>query len=48
MPEICANLTFGQREQQNRLFIAAGGSLYAMNLKTQGVPLLSAREVLKK
>lgn len=48
VPEICANLTFGQRDQKNRLFIAAGGSLYAIDLKTQGVSLLSAREVLKK
>ncbi len=35
-PEVCANLTFGGKER-NRLFIAAGGNLYAVDLKTQGV-----------
>lgn len=36
IPEICANLTFGERER-NRLFIAAGGSLYAIYLNTRGI-----------
>ena len=36
IPEICANLTFGERER-NRLFIAAGGSLYAIDLNTRGI-----------
>lgn len=43
VPEVCANLTFGGRHWRNRLFIAAGGSLYAIALKTQGMPLLSLR-----
>lgn len=36
-PEICANLTFGGK-QRDRLFITAGGSLYAIDFKTQGMP----------
>lgn len=36
VPGICANVTFGG-VQRNRLFIAAGSSLYAIDLKTQGV-----------
>ncbi|WP_017299528.1 SMP-30/gluconolactonase/LRE family protein [Nodosilinea nodulosa] len=36
VPETCANLTFGGPEQ-NRLFITAGHSLYAIDLNTQGV-----------
>lgn len=36
VPETCANVTFGGKAG-NRLFIAAGHSLYAIALKTQGV-----------
>ena len=36
VPEICANVTFGG-VRRNRLFIAAGSSLYVIDLKTQGV-----------
>lgn len=35
VPETCANLTFGGKEG-NRLFIAAGKSLYAIELNTRG------------
>ncbi|WP_427157141.1 SMP-30/gluconolactonase/LRE family protein [Aliinostoc sp. HNIBRCY26] len=38
VPETCANLTFGGQERE-RLFITAGQSLYAINLKTRGVQL---------
>ncbi len=36
VPEICANLTFGGPER-DRLLIAAGKSLYAIDLNTRGV-----------
>ena len=36
VPEICANLTFGGQER-DRLLIAAGKSLYAIDLNTRGV-----------
>jgi sugar lactone lactonase YvrE len=36
VPETVANLTFGGRDR-NCLFIAAGGSLYASDLNTQGL-----------
>lgn len=36
VPEICANLTFGG-PGRDRLFIAAGNSLYAIDLNTRGV-----------
>lgn len=36
VPETCANLTFGGQER-DRLFIAAGHSLYALALNTRGV-----------
>lgn len=36
VPEVSANLTLGG-VQRDRLFIAAGASLYAIDLKTQGV-----------
>lgn len=36
VPETCANLTFGGKER-DRLFITAGKSLYAIDLKTRGV-----------
>lgn len=36
VPEVCANLTFGGQEC-NRLFIAAGKSLYTIDLNTRGV-----------
>ncbi len=35
IPEICANLTFGGKER-NRLFVAAGGKMYAIDLTTHG------------
>ncbi|ALF52941.1 gluconolactonase [Nostoc piscinale CENA21] len=38
VPETCANLTFGG-QKRDRLFITAGKSLYAINLKTRGVQL---------
>jgi gluconolactonase len=38
VPETCTNLTFGGQEQ-NRLFITAGHSLYAIDLNTRGVQL---------
>ncbi|BBD60711.1 SMP-30/gluconolaconase/LRE domain-containing protein [Nostoc sp. HK-01] len=38
VPEVCANLTFGGKER-DRLFITAGKSLYAIDLKTRGVQL---------
>ena len=38
VPEVCSNLTFGGI-QHNRLLITAGHSLYAIDLKTQGVKL---------
>ncbi|MBL1178270.1 SMP-30/gluconolactonase/LRE family protein [Pantanalinema sp. GBBB05] len=36
VPEVCANITFGGKTG-NRLFIAAGHALYAIDLKTKGV-----------
>lgn len=36
LPETCANLTFGGA-QRDRLFVAAGTSLYAIDLNTRGV-----------
>jgi sugar lactone lactonase YvrE len=36
LPEVCANLTFGG-PKRNRLFMAAGQSLYAVYVNTQGV-----------
>lgn len=36
-PEVCANVTFGGAKH-NRLFVTAGASLYAIDLKTHGVP----------
>ena len=45
-PEVYANLTFGGK-QRDRLFIAAGGSLYAIDLQTQGMPQRS-KEVFKQ
>ncbi|MBD2496284.1 SMP-30/gluconolactonase/LRE family protein [Nostoc sp. FACHB-280] len=38
VPETCANLTFGGQERDH-LFITAGKSLYAIDLKTRGVQL---------
>ena len=35
LPEVCANLTFGG-PKRNRLFMAAGQSLYALYVNTQG------------
>ena len=35
LPEVCANLTFGG-PKRNRLFMAAGQSLYAVYVNTQG------------
>lgn len=35
-PGVCANLTFGGQEH-NRLFVASGSSLYAIDLNTRGV-----------
>ena len=35
LPEVCANLTFGGAKR-NRLFMAAGQSLYAVYVNTQG------------
>jgi gluconolactonase len=35
LPEICANLCFGG-EKRNRLFMAAGQSLYSVYVETQG------------
>jgi len=35
LPEVCANLTFGGAKR-NRLFMAAGQSLYALYVNTQG------------
>ena len=37
LPERCANLCFGG-EHRNRLFMAAGTSVYALYVNTQGVP----------
>ena len=38
VPEVCSNMAFGGVEG-NRLFITAGHSLYAINLRTRGVQL---------
>jgi len=35
LPEVCANITFGG-PKRNRLFMAAGQSLYAVYVNTQG------------
>ena len=35
LPEVCANVTFGG-PKRNRLFMAAGQSLYAVYVNTQG------------
>jgi gluconolactonase len=35
LPEVCANLAFGG-PKRNRLFMAAGQSLYAVHVNTQG------------
>jgi gluconolactonase len=35
LPEVCANITFGG-PKRNRLFMAAGQSLYAVYTNTQG------------
>ncbi len=35
IPEVCANLTFGGNKR-NRLFVAAGGKIYAVDLTTHG------------
>ena len=35
LPEVCANVTFGG-PKRNRLFMAAGQSLYAVHVNTQG------------
>jgi len=37
LPERCANVCFGGRKR-NRLFMAAGQSVYALYVETQGVP----------
>lgn len=42
VPEVCSNLTFGcapdaVTADKNRLFVTAGGSLYAIDLKTRGL-----------
>jgi gluconolactonase len=37
LPERCANLCFGSR-RRNRLFMAAGKSIYAVYVNTQGAP----------
>jgi gluconolactonase len=37
LPERCANVCFGGRKR-NRLFMAAGTSVYSVFVETQGAP----------
>ena len=37
LPERCANVCFGG-VKRNRLFMAAGQSIYSLYVETQGVP----------